>query len=253
MPSSPAREPFVEVWWVATAPLADSDGQARLRACLTPEDLARLARAAPPRHATERLAAWALARVALSRHAGVPPEAWRFREGAHGRPELAGPPGAPPLDFNISHTTGLAVCAVTVGAAVGADVEDLERDVDVARLADRVLAPPEAGALATAADDERRRRAFFECWTLKEAYLKARGTGLSRPLAGIAFSLGTDGTPSVAFGPGIADDPAAWHFFLLRPTRRHVAAVALRRPRATPVRLVLRQALPELHLFPFVP
>ncbi len=239
----------VELWYALTGPLENASAQARLRARLTPDDLARLARAASPRHTDARVAAWVLARVVLSRHAEVPPEAWRFREGPHGRPELAGPAVVPRLHFNLSHTTGLVACVVASEHQVGVDVEHVWREVDLARLARRVLAPEEAASIAGAPEADRRRRRFFEHWTLKEAYLKACGAGLSRPLAAIAFALAPDGTPSASFGPAVADDPAAWQFFLVRPTPDHVAAVALGRPRARPARLVLRQAVPEVHLF----
>ncbi len=237
----------VELWYALTPPLELPAVQARLRARLTEEDLARLARTAPGRFRALRTIAWVLARTVLARHGGWPPEAWRFREGPRGKPEIAGPGGAPALHFNLSHTTGLVACAVA-GDEVGADVEWVGRRTDPARLARRFFAPAEAEAIESPADEDRRRRRFFELWTLKEAYLKARGEGLTRRLDGVTFDVQAGAAPLAAFAPPSADDPAAWQFFLVRPTPDHVAAVALRRPRVRPARLVVRQAIPDVHL-----
>jgi len=115
------------------------------------------------------LAAWALARTTLSRYADIEPRDWRFQRGKHGRPEIvrpdcaaaAGEHVAPPtadslpkasmpaaavprLRFNLSHGTGLVACLVTLEVDVGVDVESTQRDLDMARLADRFFSPEEA-------------------------------------------------------------------------------------------------------------
>lgn len=237
----------IEVWYARPELVADAESVARCRARLSSDDLARIGRPALDEERHDRLVAWSLVRVTLSRHAEVAPEAWRFRETEHGRPEIAGPAGAPPLRFNLSHTTGLIACAVTLADDLGLDVEDLRRRADIEKLAKRFFARSELASLERR-DDERRRRGFFEYWTLKEAYLKARGAGISLPLAEVAFDVPPDGAPAVSFGPAIGDDPAAWQFANLRVTPDHLAAVAIRRPAAAPVRVVLRQAIPGVHL-----
>jgi 4'-phosphopantetheinyl transferase len=81
---------------------------------------------------------------------------------------------------------------------------------------------------------EQRQSSFFDYWTLKEAYVKARGVGLFAPVEEITFTwrggVPHQGEVSVSFGPGIDDDPRTWQFAQLRPTTRHRLAVALRRP-----------------------
>jgi 4'-phosphopantetheinyl transferase len=130
---------------------------------------------------------------------------------------------------------------------VGLDVEDMRRRADIAKITRRFFAHSEISAIERV-DEEHRTRAFFEHWTLKEAYLKARGAGLSLPLAEVAFSLGPDRPPSVSFGPAIGDTPAAWQFANLRPAPDYMAAVAIRRRASAPLSIVLRQAIPEVHL-----
>jgi 4'-phosphopantetheinyl transferase len=237
---------IIEVWYAKLELVADAEAIERCRARLSTDDLARIGRSASDTDRHDRLVAWSLARVTLSRHADVAPEAWRFRETEHGRPEIAGPAGAPTLRFNLSHTTGLAACAVTLTDDLGLDVEDLRRGTDLEKLARRFFARSETASLERL-NDEHRRRAFFEYWTLKEAYLKARGAGISLPLAEVAFNVAPDGGTAVSFGPAIGDDPAAWQFAHLRVTPDHLGAIAVKRPAASPVRIVLRQAIPGVH------
>lgn len=239
---------IVEVWYVNPEQLADPESVARCRARVSREDLARIERSASADDRHLRLVAWALARTVLSRHAPVAPDAWRFRETEHGRPEIAEPVLAPPLRFNLTHTSGLVACVVAETDDVGLDVEDVRRRADIRKITRRFFAPGEVAAIERL-DEEHRPMAFFERWTLKEAYLKARGAGISLPLAEVAFTLAPDRPPAVSFGPAIGDAPDAWQFAHVRPTPYHLAALALRRPAAAaPAEVMLRQAIPEVHL-----
>jgi 4'-phosphopantetheinyl transferase len=174
------------------------------------------------RHRHQALVARALVRTTLSRYAPeVPPADWCFVEGPHGRPELAD--RSTGLRFNLSHSDGLMVCGVTLSSDIGVDVEDARRRVsDAGAIADRFFAPAEVEQLSG-----RPRRSFFDFWTLKESYIKARGAGLALPLSQFAFRL--EGAEiRVTFDAGLRDDPRAWRFALLRPTASHAAAVAVR-------------------------
>lgn len=206
---------------------------------LSPEESARLARISMPRVRREYLLGRALLRTTLSRYAaGVAPSAWRFAEGPHGKPDLAGPPGAPPLRFNLSHTTGLLALAVTLGRDVGVDVEHTGRDVSDDRVAERFFAPPEAADVLARLGEARRER-FFAYWTLKEVYIKARGMGLAIPLS--SFWLDVDREPiRIAFAPELADDPLSWQLARLRLSAEHAIAVAVRRGTGPDVGLVVR-------------
>ena len=240
-------DPVIEVWYVDPGLLADPESVERCRARVSSDDLARVGRLFSTGARHLRLVAWALARTVLSRHAPVAIDAWRFRETEHGRPEIAEPTLTPPLRFNLSHTAGLVACVVAEADDVGLDVEDVRRRSDIRSITRRFFAPGEVAAIERL-DDERRPTAFFELWTLKEAYLKARGVGISLPLTEVAFALEPDRPPAVSFGPAVGDTPGAWQFAHLRPTPYHLAAVAIRRPPDSPTEFRLRQAIPGVHL-----
>ena len=188
------------------------------------------------------LVARALVRTTLSRYCDVPPEAWVFARNSHGRPEVVGPTGAPPLRFNLSHARGLVACIVTLDREVGADVERTKRAGNLLEIADRFFAPAEAEALRRLPEVEQRLR-FFEYWTLKESYIKARGMGLSLPLRDFAFRMGGNEI-RVWFGPAIDDDPEAWQFSLFRPGDRHILAASVRRGGDPTLAIVTRETLP---------
>lgn len=163
-------------------------------------------------------AAHALLRSALSRYAAVEPRDWRFAAGEHGRPHLTGP--RTDLRFNLTHTHGLAACAIARGFDVGIDAERLDRRLDLPGIARVAFADPERAQLDAAAPD-RANAVFFGIWTLKEAYIKARGMGLALPLK--SFSVTVD-PPSITPAP---DDPLTWRAELIRPTADHLLALAV--------------------------
>ncbi len=192
------------------------------------------ARATRFRHPADRaayVAAHALLRHMLSEALGGYPRAWAFETGRSGKPALAVAHRRPRLHFNISHTRGLVACAIA-GVPVGVDVEASDGDVPSAVAAR--FAPGERAMLAKAADAEYRTM-FFRLWTLKEAYLKATGEGLSGRLDSPAFQLDP---LRVMFSPregapAAPDNPAAWQFFECLPGDGHrLALAALRRDQA---------------------
>ncbi len=210
---------------------------------MTPEERARNARYLFERSRREHLVGRALVRTTLSRYADVAPGAWRFREGERGRPEIEGPAGAPPLRFNLSHTTGLVAVAVAFDRDVGVDVEDAARQRTTAEIADRFFSPREVADLrALPAADQRDR--FFTYWTLKEAYIKAVGLGLAIPLDHFTFLLEPPGPLAIAFAPERDDDPSAWQFERWRPSARHHLAMAVRRGAGPDLRVIVRDVVP---------
>lgn len=170
-----------------------------------------------------------LTRLQLSRYLGGDPRAWQFVTNPHGRPELAGPGSLrPSLGFNVSHTRGLVACAVAHTADVGVDVESIDRRL-THDIAHRFFAPREVADLRARPVAEQP-RAFFDYWTLKEAYIKARGLGLALPLAHFAFHLAPGQPPAIDFDAEIEDRAETWQFFQAWPTGTHRLAVAVRRP-----------------------
>jgi 4'-phosphopantetheinyl transferase len=229
-----------ELWFTRVEPTV---GEARLnpqRSLLSDEERARATRFVRAGDRVLFTVAHALVRSALSRAAAVAPADWRFQAGAHGRPRIAGPV-VDDLDFNLAHSEGIAVCLVARGVALGVDVESLLRAAPL-EVAERYFAPAEVAALARLPAARQPRR-FFELWTLKEAYVKARGLGLTLPLDGFAFTLADGQPPRISFTGAIDDDARAWQFTQLMPTPQSLAAVALRPPAGERWRVVMRELM----------
>ncbi|MCB1649323.1 MAG: 4'-phosphopantetheinyl transferase superfamily protein [Gammaproteobacteria bacterium] len=157
----------------------------------------------------------------------VPPSAWQFRRNAHGRPELHAPALPFGLCFNISHTAGLIVIAVSASGAIGVDVERSDRNPRVLELAHRYFSTRELADLR-ALPSQRQGERFLRLWTLKEAYIKACGMGLAIPLDSFSFLL-EKGDIDVAFAPVRGDEPGRWRFWQFALGENHLCALALRR------------------------
>ena len=183
-----------------------------------------------------------MARHLLSQRCGVAPEDFQFVENAHGRPEIAHPAAACERRFNLSHSGGLVACVIGETRQVGVDVERLDRPPVDPRVIQRYCSPGEQAALASMPDTLRHER-FLELWTLKESYVKARGTGLTLPLSRISFQIGLEGPGDVTFN-GV-DDEARWMFAHTRLEPRHLLAVAAERDPGAEVELRLRTFSPE--------
>jgi 4'-phosphopantetheinyl transferase len=235
----------VHLWYVLPGQIAAPDLLASYRALLTPDEWARNQRFVFARGRHEHLVTRALVRTILSAYQPmVDPRAWQFVANPYGRPEIAGPLPRPPLRFNLSHTDGLIVCLLAADREIGVDVEDTTRQtIGGIGIADRYFSPAEVAALRAVPPAAQQGR-FYDYWTLKESYIKARGLGLQVPLDQFSFHLGppsatpaqegSDQPITISFGPGIKDDPATWQFALQRLADRHRLAIAIRRQPGEP-------------------
>jgi len=124
----------------------------------------------------------AFLRLTLGRYLRMGPCDVRFRVAEYGKPELT---DGSDFRFNLSHTDGAAALAIVRNRAVGVDIERVRSDIEVIELAERFFSAPEVGWLRSQPASEHT-ASFFACWTAKEAYIKACGTGLSMPLAGFS-------------------------------------------------------------------
>ncbi len=183
----------------------------------------------------------ALVRTTLSQYADVPPDAWRFEAGEHGRPSISAP--AADLAFNLTHTAGFVACAVSREPEVGVDVEEVRPDRATANLSQRVFSKREYSDLGRLPASEKPGR-FFDLWTLKESYIKARGLGLAIPLRAFGFHLADGAAPSIEIADELGDDAATWSFRHWSPTPEHRLAVALRRHRGAPLRVTSYETVP---------
>ena len=178
-------------------------------------------------------------RLLLSERVGMPPAAIRFEYGQHGKPGLTG--GDTTLRFNVSHSDGMFACALADGWDVGIDVERHRPMDDDESLARRFFSPGEYDDLVKVAARDRT-AAFFDCWTRKEAFIKARGGGFSIPLDSFRVSL-TPGTAALITCGEDAGDPVGWAIHPFEPAGGYSGAVAVKTPAVSLDirRLTLRQ------------
>jgi len=240
------RAGTVELWCVVPEAVDDTELLERYTRLLSAEERQRHARFAFARDRHRFLVSRALLRSVLSHYAPVEPSDWVFRAGPFGKPELAGP-GPAPVKFNLSHTRGLAVCAVARGAQLGVDAERIDPARARLELARRYFAPQET-ALLEGADETRRAELFFRLWTLKEAFLKARGTGLAAGLDAFAIELSDQARPQLRLRRPLAhqgsDEPACWQLGELHLARQHQVGVALGAASDAGLKIVLRWSVP---------
>jgi len=167
-----------------------------------------------------------LLRAILGGYLNRAPEGLSFCYSSHGKPALTGESGGDAIRFNVAHSHEVALYAVTRGRQLGIDVERIRFDLSVAEIAERFFSPREVATLR-ALPAELQRQAFFHCWTRKEAYIKARGQGLSLPLDQFDVSL-APGEPVAVLGT--QQDPSEashWSLQELTPAAGYVAALAV--------------------------
>ena len=190
-----------------------SDQEAQLYASLRPE--AQL----------EYLTAHALLRRVLSLYDPRPARSWAFEVDGAGRPRLSNAPDDWKLDFNLSHTDGLVACAVTLSGRVGIDVEVLDAERDLDRVAKRVLGEREQSWWHDLAPEDRP-VGFLELWTLKEAHFKACSKGVRWPFSSLEFVIESACDASRVDDSSLSTDAGDWHYTRRAPTSRHCMAVA---------------------------
>ncbi len=186
---------------------------------LLPDEQARASRFRFDRDRRRWIAARVLLRRTLGEHLGCAPSSLTFTYSEHGKPVIEGDP----IRFNLSHSGDLAVCAITRTAEIGIDVEHVRAIDGIEDLFRSISSVREYSAFLLLAPAEKT-RAFFETWTVKEACVKAKGTGLTAPLAQIEVLRHGDARQAITSGPD------SWSVFTFRPQPRYMGALALLTP-----------------------
>ena len=165
-------------------------------------------------------------RAILGLYLNRAPECLSFRYSSHGKPTLAGEYAGDRLHFNMSHSQGVALYAIARGREIGIDVEFIRCNLKVEQIAERFFSDPEIATLR-ALPKHLQKYAFFLGWTRKEAYIKARGEGLSLPLDQFDVSL-TPGEPAALLStqPDSAE-ALRWSLQELSLAPGYVAAIAV--------------------------
>jgi len=212
----------VHVWKV---PLTTDDvGLSRLEMLLDEEERLRASRFRFPVHHRRFVLRRAALRLVLSRYLSEPPVKIRYRFGAFGKPSLQEDANGVRLRFNASHSQDLALIAVAARREVGVDVEQVRSDLDTGDIASRFFSPSEIRALEKLPETDRA-FGFFQCWTRKEAFIKAVGMGLSLPLSCFDVSLGPGVEAKLLAMREKTEDVRRWAMRELIPMERFVTAL----------------------------
>lgn len=167
-----------------------------------------------------------LLRAILSRYLGMAAGHLRFRYGPNGKPKLDKKTGGESLRFNVTHSQGLALYAIARDREVGIDVEYILPDLAGEEIAERFFSPREVAALR-ALPVELQPEAFFNCWARKEAYIKAKGAGLSLPLDQFDVSLAPEEPVALLSTRGDSLEAARWALRALDTGPDYAAALAV--------------------------
>ena len=209
--------------WRVNLDRIDAEGR-RLEALLSEDEHNRAQRFRFERDQRHFIVARGALRGLLGAYLETDPRAVAFEYTSFGKPFLGGQSRVR-LGFNVSHSNGLALIAVCRCADIGVDLEWMRTGIDPLSLAEHYFSPPERSALR-AATEAARTEAFFTCWTRKEAYIKARGEGLSLPLDRFAVSLERD-SPCLMRNFDDSDELRRWTMFHLAPAPGFAGALVV--------------------------
>jgi 4'-phosphopantetheinyl transferase len=199
----------------------------RLAQTLSADEQRRAERFYFERHRRHFIVARGVLRVILGHYLGLEPHQVRFTYGAQGKPALVVCEGQSSLDLNLSHSQELALYAVTRRRQVGVDVECIRPIPDAEQIAARTFSAQEYRVWRTL-PEATKQEAFFNCWTRKEAYVKAIGDGLRRPLDQFDVSLAPGEPAELLNIAGHPEEAAQWSIQELRSAPGYAAALAVK-------------------------
>ena len=214
----------VHVWRTRTE--VSASRLAPLAALLAPDEHARAGRFLYEEDRRQYTVARGVLRSILARYLEVEPAAIEFRYGAHGKPSLAESPGGRDVRFNLSHSYGWALHAFAVGREVGVDVERIRPETDIMGVARHSFSPVEVETLASLPEGQRR-EAFFNCWTRKEAFIKAHGEGIALGLSRFDVTLRPGEPAALLRFEGDPAEAARWSMGALDAGEGYKAALAV--------------------------
>jgi 4'-phosphopantetheinyl transferase len=209
----------LHVWQAKVDPAGEE--MSKLVRLLSPDERARAARFHFDRDRRRFVAGRGILRTILARYVGREPEALAFRYSPSGKPSLPGTT----LQFNLAHSDGLAAIAVARGGAVGIDLEHVRPVPDCDRIMNSHFSAAEVEAIS-ALPPAAQLRAFFTCWTRKEAYLKATGDGITAALDRFRVSVVPGSAPRLLHVEGAPQEATRWAFHDLPLGPDYIGVVA---------------------------
>lgn len=191
-----------------------------------------------PRDGKRFIVVRAALRHILATFLGTEPRYLEFSTGSRGKPHLTNQD----LQFNVSHSGAVALIALAHDRKLGVDIEEMRQIDDAVSIARRFFAPEEAHRLGAMTDSATIMRAFFECWTRKEAFIKATGEGLSRPLNEFHVSFFPNEIAELRID---CEDPGRWILADVNPGHGYCAALVYEQPADSPTpRIIEREWQP---------
>ena len=193
-------------------------------ATFSKEEKARADRFKFAEHRTYFIASRGILRQLLSRYLSSPASSFIFNYGKQGKPELS---QFPELQFNVSHSKGHALFAFAKNSSIGVDLEYVDPSIEFEVIAPRFFSKNEATTLLNL-PIERRPAVFFNCWTRKEAFIKAKGGGLSIPLDQFEVTLLENDPAKLLAIDWAPEEVEQWSMFSFFPERDMVGALAIK-------------------------
>ncbi len=214
----------VHVWQVSLT--RGPEEEAQFRGLLTADEVERAARFHFEKDRSAFIARRGILRLLVGRYMARQPFRESFELNAYGKPSLPSAANGIDLRFNVSFSHSVALMGVTRGRDVGVDIEWIRPDMDYCSIAESFFSLHERYALRSLSDSDRA-AGFFACWARKEAYIKARGTGLSMPLDQFDVTVSPDQPPLLL---ATRDDPleaTRWSLETLYSGPDYAAALAI--------------------------
>lgn len=212
--------------WRVSLDRAD-DAARRLGGICAPDERRRASQFHFARDGRRFIVGRGILRLILARYLHIEPQSVEFVYGPYGKPSLAPAIPGPLIHFNVSHSAGVMLCALTGAVNVGVDIERVRALADYDRMIERMFSEREHSALQSLPTSEQL-RAFFLCWAHKEAHLKATGVGLSGSLDQLeTYATLVDEAPPRIVVILQKRDLASWTHLQLSPGSGFVAALAV--------------------------
>jgi 4'-phosphopantetheinyl transferase len=218
------RSNEVHVWRVMLDQLAQNISTHRY--LLSEDEQSRAQRLAFTTDRNHFIIARGMLRLILSHYISVAPENLRFSYSAHGKPFLNFELGKEPVCFNLSHSQGVALYAITLRRQVGIDIERVRHNIDIMTIAKGYFSDHEYKSLCDLPTEDQH-EAFFMCWTRKEAYIKAHGEGLSYPLDRFAVSLRPGEPAALLQNDNDPSEISRWRVHHLVPELGYIGALVI--------------------------
>ena len=229
----------IHIWTVQDALIQDPVLLSAYQSLLNPDEVAIQKRFHFAKHQHQSLITRTLVRTVLSHYAPhIAPAAWEFTFNTYGKPYLSSKFSDLNLFFNISHTDNFIVLAISSSDHLGVDVENWRRETQLLKMPNKIFSPQENATLFNLVGEEKQKY-FYSLWTLKEAYSKALGRGLSIPLDEVTFSL--EGK-TIQMSSQTEDEANNWKFYQLVLQEDFTISIATERMQ--PQQLVMYNSIP---------